>query len=108
MNSEQHQFLTLVGRAPARLNASETAWYLGFYPHEVPILIAKKILKPLGDPPPNGTKYFSACELERMRQDVEWMARASRAVVQYRRDKNDTQRKRRELLRLRRQGRKSP
>ncbi len=105
MNPEQHQFLTLIGRSPARLTVAETAWYLGFYPHEIPILVAKKILKPLGEPPPNASKYFSVHELERMRGDIEWMARASRAVILHRRDKNDRQKKRRELQRLR-QGKK--
>ena len=33
---------------PARLGATQAAWYLGFEPHEIPILIAGNLLKPLG------------------------------------------------------------
>ena len=33
---------------PARLDATQTAWFLGFDPHEVLMLIAAGLLKPLG------------------------------------------------------------
>ena len=29
---------------PARLDAAQTAWYLGFEPHEIPMLIAANLL----------------------------------------------------------------
>lgn len=44
------QFLYLM-MAPARLTVEEAAWLLGFSPHEIPILVAKGLLKPLGCPP---------------------------------------------------------
>jgi hypothetical protein len=52
MKEEQHRFLTLPGRLPARLTAEQTAWVLGCQPHDVPILMAARLLKPLGHPPP--------------------------------------------------------
>jgi hypothetical protein len=40
MNSQQEQFLNLKTH-PARLKVEEAAWYLGFSPHEIPILMEK-------------------------------------------------------------------
>jgi spermidine/putrescine transport system permease protein len=48
---------------PARLNAEEAGWLLGFTKEEITILVAKKILKPLGNPSINGRKSFSAAEI---------------------------------------------
>jgi hypothetical protein len=87
MNPQREQFLKLA-TAPARLNAEEAAWYLGFSPHEIPILVAKGLLKPLGHPPSSGTKYFAAATLEDLRRDVKWLARASDAIVEYWKFKN--------------------
>ena len=44
---------------PTRLTAAQTAWFLGFKPEEITLLIAAGLLKPLGHPPRNGTKFFS-------------------------------------------------
>jgi hypothetical protein len=41
---------------PARLDAKLTALVLGFQEHDIPVLIAAKMLKPLGKPVPNATK----------------------------------------------------
>lgn len=88
MNPERHQFLSLLRQAPARLTVDEAAWFLGFQAHEIPLLIARHLLIPLGDPAPCGTKYFAFSELERLRANRPWLARASHAVIVYRRDKN--------------------
>src|SRR6266545_4403438 len=82
MNSQQEQFLNLK-TLPARLKVEEAAWYLGFSPHEVPILMAEGLLKPLGRPPATGTKYFSIVALEELRKDAKWLARASDCIVVY-------------------------
>jgi hypothetical protein len=87
MNPESCDFLNLKC-TPARLSAEQTAWFLGFSPHEIPILVAKGLLKPLGRPPLNGTKYFAAVTLQELRSDVKWLARASDAIVEYWRFKN--------------------
>jgi hypothetical protein len=39
MNTAQTEFLSWK-LAPARLNATQAAWFLGFEPHEITILIA--------------------------------------------------------------------
>src|SRR2546426_6526298 len=87
MNPQREQFLNLT-TAPARLSAEEAAWYLGFSPHEIPILVAKGLLKPLGRPPASGTKYFPTATLEELRRDVKWLVRASDVIVEYWRFKN--------------------
>ena len=87
MNPQREQFLNLA-TAPARLSAEEAAWYLGFSPHEIPILVAKGLLKPLGRPPANGAKHFPTATLVELHRDVKWLARASDAIVEYWRSKN--------------------
>lgn len=73
---------------PARLDATQAAWYLGFEPHEIPILIAGSLLKPLGKPARNCTKFFAAEMLEQLRHDEKWLARASDAIAAYWRERN--------------------
>ena len=101
MNPERLQFLTVTRCAPARLTVEEAAWFLGFSPHEMPPLIAGRLLKPLGNPPPNGSKFFALHELELLRKDSVWLARASSALVKHWRVRNDEQ-KRRRVSRLQR------
>ena len=88
MNSQHEQFLNLK-TMPARIRVEEVAWYLGFATHEITILMAEGLLKPLGRPPTTGVKYFSAVSLEELRRDQKWLARASDCVVQYWRGRNE-------------------
>jgi hypothetical protein len=88
MNSAQEQFLNLK-TLPARIKAEEIAWYLGFAPHEITILMAEGLLKPLGHPPIAGVKYFSAVALEELRRDEKWLARASDCIVRYWKERNE-------------------
>jgi hypothetical protein len=74
--------------APARLNGTQTAWYLGFEPHEIPMLVAAGLLKPLGHPARNSTKFFATETLEQLRRDEKWLARASDAIASYWRTRN--------------------
>jgi hypothetical protein len=88
MDQRREKFLNLK-IAPARLNVDEAAWYLGFSPHEIPILMAKGLLKPLGRPPASGTKYFATSELDAVRNDTKWLAKASDCIVEYWRSRNE-------------------
>ena len=47
MREDQHRFLTLLGQLPARLTAEQAAWVLNCQAHDVPILVATRLLKPL-------------------------------------------------------------
>jgi hypothetical protein len=53
MNAERKDFLSVIRVTPARLDARETAWYLGFAAHDIPVLVSAGLLKPLGHPPAN-------------------------------------------------------
>jgi hypothetical protein len=88
MRDDQHQFLSLVGQAPARLTAEQVAWVLGCQPHDVPILVAARLLKPLGNPTPSCVKYFSRLEVLDLAQDRNWLVRATNAVNQHWQRKN--------------------
>lgn len=67
-------------RLPARLTAEQAAVLLGFQLHDLPILIQKGLLKPLGTPAPNAPKYYAACEIEALAGDSNWLHRATKAV----------------------------
>ena len=73
---------------PARLDATQTAWFLGFEPQEIPMLVAAGLLKPLGHPARNSTKFFATESLEQFRRDEKWLARASDAIASYWRERN--------------------
>lgn len=87
MQQEKQNFRNLKS-PPARLSAEETAWFLGFSPHEIPVLMANGLLKPLGRPPANGQKYFATATLEELRRDIKWLAKASDTIVDHWRCKN--------------------
>lgn len=87
MKAEMENFLRLE-KVPARLTIEQAAWLLGFGAHELPILMAKGLLKPLGHPAPNGQKFFLAATIEDLRRDEKWFSKASDAVLEYWRYKN--------------------
>ncbi len=87
MNSEQYQLLSL-RHPPARLTPQEAAWLMGFSAHEIPILISARLLKPLGNPPKNGCKHFSAIQLKQLCADPLWLGKASDAIVKHWKAKN--------------------
>ena len=68
MNPDQAKFLCVL-QTPARLTPEQAAWYLGFQPHDIAVLVQTGLLKPLGSPPPNAMKHFAATVLEEFRQD---------------------------------------
>jgi len=73
---------------PARLNVFETAWFLGFKPHDIPILAAVGLLKPLGNPIRNCVKHYATEMLQQFRRDEKWLGHASEAIRQHWHDKN--------------------
>ncbi len=73
---------------PARVVAEEAAWYLGFMPHDIPVLVSAGLLKPLGHPPASGTKFFATATLQKLRDDLKWLSRASDAIVRHWQTKN--------------------
>jgi hypothetical protein len=76
-------------RLPARLTVPETAALLGFADHDLPVLMAARLLKPLGNPAANAPKYFAAAEVERLAGDTKWLGAATTAISKYWRRKRE-------------------
>jgi hypothetical protein len=88
MKEEQNQFLRLLGQIPARLTAEQVAWVLNCQPHDVPVLVAAKLLKPLGNPPANSVKFYRALEVLEQARDRSWLAKVTNALNQHWQRKN--------------------
>jgi hypothetical protein len=78
---------------PARLTVIETSWYLGFSENDIPVLASRKLLKPVGNPTQNATKYFALKDLKKVHEDVPWINRATAALNHFWRLKNDSRKK---------------
>ena len=83
MRDDQHRFLSLLGELPARLTVEQTAWVLNCQAHDVPVLVVARLLKPLGNPPPNGVKYFATKEVLELTKDEKWLHRVTVAIYQH-------------------------
>jgi hypothetical protein len=80
MNENQHRFLSLLGELPLRLNAEQAGWVLNCQVHDIPALISARLLKPLGNPAPNSTKYFATAELLEIAKDRSWLVKVTTAI----------------------------
>jgi hypothetical protein len=88
MRDDQNQFLRLLGQLPARLTAEQAAWVLNCQPHDVPALVAARLLKPLGNPPPNGIKFFATDILLEQTKDQNWLMRVTSTINLHWHNKN--------------------
>jgi len=88
MSDDQHRFLSLLGQAPARLTSEQAAWALGCQPHDLPVLVLARLLKPLGNPAANGVKYFASTEVLELAKDRSWLAKATTAIGRHWKEKN--------------------
>jgi len=91
MRDDQHQFLRLLGQLPARLTAEQAAWVLNCQSHDVPALVAAKLLKPLGNPAANSVKFFATSDLLEAIKDRNWLMRMSATIYQHWQKKNARQ-----------------
>ena len=87
MRDDQQQFLML-RHLPVRLTAQQAAWILNCQSHDIPALLSAKLIKPLGNPPQNGTKFFATAELLESSKDRHWLVRMSSIICQHWRKKN--------------------
>jgi hypothetical protein len=83
MSEDQHRFLMLLRQLPARLTAEQAAWLLNCQPHDIPVLVAARLLKPLANPPPNGVKFFSTPDLVELIKDRAFLVKITNAVNQH-------------------------
>jgi hypothetical protein len=70
-------------RLPGRLNTSEAALLLGFQEHDIALLVAAKLLVPLGKPAPNAPKYFAAVQIAERASDCEWLSDATKQLAKH-------------------------
>ncbi len=61
----------------------QAARVLNCQPHDVPILVAARLLKPLGNPAQNGITFFATSELLEHVQDRTWLAKVTNALNQH-------------------------
>jgi hypothetical protein len=73
---------------PARLDAEQAAKVLGFNDHDIPILVSRSLLEPLGRPADNARKYFALVKILECAEDPAWLGRATRTLYQHWQDKN--------------------
>jgi len=80
VKEDQQRFLSLLGQLPARLTAEQAGWVLNCQPHDIPALIHARLLKPLGNPSVNGTKYFATADLLETAKDRVWLVKMTTAI----------------------------
>ena len=83
MRDDQQQFLRLLGQLPARLTAEQAGWVLNCQPHDIPALVNARLLKPLGNPSANGSKYFSTADVLELTKDRAWLVKVSNTICQH-------------------------
>jgi hypothetical protein len=79
MSDDEFKILT-VQRLPARLSVERVAILLGCQPHDIQGLVRARLLKPLGSPPENGKKMYSAREIVELSQDLSWLNKMTNAI----------------------------
>jgi hypothetical protein len=70
-------------RLPGRLTVAQASLLLGFHSVDLPVLIGKRLLRPLGKPAPNAIKYFARREIERLADDSAWLSRATQTMYEH-------------------------
>ena len=83
MKDDQHRFLSLLGQLPVRLTAEQAGWVLNCQPHDIPILVNARLLKPLGNPAQNGAKFFCTADILETLQDRSWLIKVTNTINQH-------------------------
>ena len=78
---------------PARLTVQQVALMLNTTDEGVYVITARKLLKPLGHPPRNGTKYYAKAQVQKLALDDAWLARMSDTLVRFKWEKNHAKEK---------------
>ena len=83
MKDEQSRFLSLLGQLPARLTAAQAGWVLNCQAHDIPALVTARLLKPLGNPAQNSTKYFATADVLEICKDRTWLVKVTNTISQH-------------------------
>jgi hypothetical protein len=77
---QRERFLNM-RHLPARMTPEEAAAFMGMSSHDFPILVANGLIKPLGNPLQSSIKWYAKVVLEELRDNSEWLDRAT-AILQ--------------------------
>ena len=83
MNENQLRFLSLLGQLPARLTAEQAGWVLNCQAHDIPALVTARLLKPLGNPAQNSTKFFATADVLEISKDRAWLVKVTNTISQH-------------------------
>ena len=81
------RFLNL-RRLPARLTVQQTAWVLGVRPHSIQVLVSHRLLKTIGAPARNETKFFATTYVLRLADDYGWQDLSTATLQEHWKVKN--------------------
>jgi hypothetical protein len=84
--------LLSVVRLPGRLTTNQVAELLGFALHDIPVLVRANLLKPLGNPVANATKYFASCEIQELATNHKWLHKATNEIYGHWSQQNQSRR----------------
>ncbi len=87
MSPEREQFLNLREK-PARMTMYQATHVFNCAVHDIRVWVAKGLLKPLGNPADNATKFFAYDTLQELKHDVKWLAKATVAINEHWKMKN--------------------
>ncbi len=93
MDQDTRSLLSLP-RLPARLTAEQSAALLGFTPEGIGMLVAARLLKPLGKERRGVPIILASEEVLRLGADRQWLSRATDIVRDVTREKNEARRRR--------------
>ena len=83
MKDEHLRFLSLLGQLPARLTAEQAGWVLNCQAHDIPALVTARLLKPLGNPAQNSSKYFATADVLEISKDRAWLVKVTNTISQH-------------------------
>lgn len=83
MREDQYKFFMLLRQLPARLTAEQAAWVLNCQVHDIPALVNAKLLKPLGNPSQNSTKYFATIDILEMMKDRARLVKMTQTIANH-------------------------
>ena len=72
----------------AHMTAEQAAAVLNFQVHDIAVLMAAGLLKPLGKPAQNAPKFFAAKTVLELGRDEQWLHKATLAVARHWQGKN--------------------
>lgn len=82
--------MSLLGQLPARLTSEQAGWVLNCQAHDIPALVNARLLKPLGTPAQNGSKFFAAADVLELAKDRSWLVKVTNTICQHWQRQNAT------------------